>query len=339
MKTIETINTLCKEDAALYRAKRDYLLSNIKTLDSIVRDAIDNGGKVRDAVKEFVKQVGSDAAVQTVASLVNRSAWDGRISTANANWAKAIDEAWDEDAMVRMGAYCKMHMAHLDQTADYLRRDLDTICAELVDELVAENAAELERVKAEQTDATIPEADLDEAVAEEVQKELDAERKAKQEAEQDEAMPIWSTVEHNRKEQRGEYDYHQAILEDVIEYIRDEVDAGEYEDRDALEEALNDELWTVDSVTGNGSGSYTFSRDKAREYVTGNLDLVQEMASDFCVDHAELGKHFVEDDWEWFDVSIRCNLLGWAIGYALDWLESDDRRQPLRYGVGVAVAF
>lgn len=152
-------------------------------------------------------------------------------------------------------------------------------------------------------------------------------------------MPIWSTVEHNRKEQRGEYDYHQAILEDVIEYIRDEVDASEYEDRDALEEALNDELWTVDSVTGNGSGSYTFSRDKAREYVTGNLDLVQEMASDFCVDHAELGKHFVEDDWEWFDVSIRCNLLSWAIGYALDWLESDDRRQPLQYGAGVEVAF
>ena len=176
MKTIETINTLCQQDASLYRAKRDYLLSNIKTLDSIVRDAIDNGGKVRDAVKEFVKQVGSDAAVQTVASLVNRSAWDGRISSANANWAKAVEESWDEDAMVRMGAYCKMHMAHLDQTADYLRRDLDKIIAELVDELVAENAAELERVKAEQTDATIPESELDEAVCEEVQKELDAER-------------------------------------------------------------------------------------------------------------------------------------------------------------------
>lgn len=158
-------------------------------------------------------------------------------------------------------------------------------------------------------------------------------------ASEPEAMPTWSEAEHNRKEQRGEYDYHQAILEDVIEYIRDEVDASEYEDRDALEEALNDELWTVDSVTGNGSGSYTFSRAKAREYVTGNLDLVQEMASDFCVDNAELGKHFAEDDWEWLDVSIRCNLLSWAIGYALDWLESDDRRHPIQYGVGVAVAF
>lgn len=158
-------------------------------------------------------------------------------------------------------------------------------------------------------------------------------------ASEPEAMPTWSEAEHNRKEQRGEYDYHQAILEDVIEYIRDEVDASEYEDRDALEEALNDELWTVDSVTGNGSGSYTFDRAKAREYVTGNLGLVQDMASNFGIDAAELGKHFMADDWEWFDVSIRCNLLGWAIGYALDWLESDDRRHPIQYGVGVAVAF
>lgn len=162
---------------------------------------------------------------------------------------------------------------------------------------------------------------------------------AQAELEKDEAMPIWSTAEHDRKEQRGEYDYHQAILEDVIEYIRDEVDASEYEDRDALEQALNDDLWTVDSVTGNGSGSYTFSRAKAEEYVRGNSDLVREMAEEFCVDKSDLADHFMDDDWEWFDVSIRCYLLSWAIGYALDWLESDDRRQPLRYGAGVAVAF
>lgn len=296
MKTIETINTLCQKDASLYRAHRDELLANIKTLDECVSDAVSNGSKVRDAVKLFVSKVGEYAAKVTVASLINRSAWDGRISTANANWAKSVEDAWDEESMARMYAYAKMHMAHLDQTADYVRRNLDEITAE-----------------------------------------IEAERKAKEE--QDEAMPIWSEAEHNRKEQRGEYDYHQAILEDVIEYIRDEVDASEYEDRDALEEALNDELWTVDSVTGNGSGSYTFDRAKAREYVTGNLDLVQEMASDFCIEDAELGKRFKEDDWEWFDVSIRCNLLSWAIGYALDWLESDDRRHPIQYGVGVEVAF
>ena len=226
MKTIETINTLCKEDAALYRAKRDYLLSNIKTLDSIVRDAIDNGGKVRDAVKEFVKQVGSDAAVQTVASLVNRSAWDGRISTANANWAKAVEDSWDEDAMVRMGAYCKMHMAHLDQTADYLRRDLDTICTELVDELVAENAAEMERVEAEQKSKQEEEQKakaMDEAVQDEMDEEAEAHRTER-------ALAVLGRVvdriDYDRKGRRsawgeGVQRYERELVADLVEAVRD----------------------------------------------------------------------------------------------------------------------
>ena len=131
MKTIETINTLCQKDASLYRAHRDELLANIKTLDECVSDAVSNGSKVRDAVKLFVSKVGEYAAKVTVASLINRSAWDGRISTANANWAKSIEDAWDEESMTRMYAHAKMHMAHLDQTADYVRRNLDEIAAEI----------------------------------------------------------------------------------------------------------------------------------------------------------------------------------------------------------------
>lgn len=310
MKTIETINTLCQQDASLYRAKRDYLLSNIKTLDSIVRDAIDNGGKVRDAVKEFVKQVGSDAAVQTVASLVNRSAWDGRISSANANWAKAVEESWDEDAMVRMGAYCKMHMAHLDQTADYIRRSLDELAAEI----------EAEREESKQTDATIPEADLDEAVCEEAQKELDREEELRHLFDAAKEV-IWDRYEHAKLEMEGIYDYHQAVLSDVIEYIWQEEPWKECNDRDELSDKLNDDLWTVDSVTGNGSGSYTFSRAKAEEFLRGNADLIQEMASEFEMDDGEIGRRFMASDWEWFDVSIRCYLLSWAIQYALDLLQ------------------
>ena len=166
MKTIETINTICQKDASLYRAHRNELLANIQTLDECVSEARDNNESVRNAAKAFVAKVGTFAAKVTVASLINRSAWDGRISSANANWAKAVEESWDEDAMVRMGAYCKMHMAHLDQTADYIRRSLDELAAEI----------EAERAEAKQAEATIPEADLDEAVCEEVQKELDAER-------------------------------------------------------------------------------------------------------------------------------------------------------------------
>lgn len=142
MKTIETINTLCQKDASLYRAHRDELLANIKTLDECVSDAVANGSKVRDAVKLFVSKVGEYAAKVTVASLINRSAWDGRISTANANWAKSVEDAWDEESMTRMYAYAKMHMAHLDQTADYMRRNLDEITAEIETERKAKQEEE-----------------------------------------------------------------------------------------------------------------------------------------------------------------------------------------------------
>ena len=310
MKTIETINTLCQKDASLYRAHRNELLANIQTLDECVSEARDNNESVRNAAKSFIAKVGTFAAKVTVASLVNRSAWDGRISSANANWAKAVEESWDEDAMVRMGAYCKMHMAHLDQTADYIRRSLDELAAEIEDE----------RKEASQTDATIPEADLDEAVCEEVQKEMDREDELRHLF--DAAREVtWDRFEHAKLEEAGIYDYHQAVLSDVIEYIWQEEPWKECNDRDELSDKLNDELWTVDSVTGNGSGSYTFSCAKAEEFLRGNADLIQEMASEFGMDDGEIGRRFMASDWEWFDVSIRCYLLSWAIQYALDLLQ------------------
>lgn len=314
MKTIETINTLCQKDASLYRAHRNELLANIKTLDECVSEARDNNESVRNAAKAFISKVGAFAAKVTVASLVNRSAWDGRISTANANWAKAIDEAWDEDAMVRMGAYCKMHMAHLDQTADYVRRNLDEITAEIEAERKAKQEAE-----AEQTEATITESELDEAVCEEVQKQLDAERR--EELFHRALSTIWDKQEYQHLRSLGIYDYHDAVLTDVIQYIMDEEPERDCLDRDELEEKLNDELWTVDSVTGNGSGSYTFSREEAKHNVSCNVDLVREMAEEFCVEKRDLAQHFLDEDWEWFDVSIRCYLLGWAIHYAMDLLQ------------------
>ena len=62
------------------------------------------------------------------------------------------------------------------------------------------------------------------------------------------------------------YNYLEAITEDVLGYIVENIDLTEYADLEELEAFLNDELWTVDSVTGNASGSYTFNRWTAKEY-------------------------------------------------------------------------
>lgn len=122
------------------------------------------------------------------------------------------------------------------------------------------------------------------------------------------------------------YDYMDSLKSSINDYLENEVD--DYmerleDDRDDFEMDLFDDLWTVDSVTGNGSGSYTFNSQKAKENVVGNMDLVIEMASMFDINNEELGKRFMNEDWEWFDVSIRCYLLGQAISEVLDELENN----------------
>lgn len=62
------------------------------------------------------------------------------------------------------------------------------------------------------------------------------------------------------------YNYLEAVTADVLDYIKDEIDLAEWKgNRDGLEEKLNDDLWTVDSVTGNASGSYYCNAWRAEE--------------------------------------------------------------------------
>lgn len=114
------------------------------------------------------------------------------------------------------------------------------------------------------------------------------------------------------------YNYLEAITDDVMEFIKNEVNLQDYDNEDDLIEYLNDTLWTDDSVTGNGSGSYTFNRYKAKEYVVDNMELVAEMADEFGIDNKTLGEKFRDEDWEYFDVSIRCYLLCQAIMEAIE---------------------
>ena len=119
------------------------------------------------------------------------------------------------------------------------------------------------------------------------------------------------------------YNYLEAVTADVIDFIRDEIDTTEYTDRAALAEYLNDELWTADNVTGNASGSYTFSRYKAQQFVMADQDTVMEALEEFCVDAETIAENFLRQNWEYFDVTARCYVLGQAIEAALDSLEAE----------------
>ena len=115
-----------------------------------------------------------------------------------------------------------------------------------------------------------------------------------------------------------DYNYLEAMKEDVLQYIRDEIDLAEFDSLEELEEKLNDDLWTVDSVTGNGSGSYTFNRYQAEKYICHNLDLLAEALEEFGG-----GADVLKDGAEAADVTIRCYLLGQAIAEALEEIEDD----------------
>lgn len=119
------------------------------------------------------------------------------------------------------------------------------------------------------------------------------------------------------------YNYLEAMVDDIKDYIDENINLEEYEDRQELEEKLNDDLWVEDSVTGNGSGSYTFDRHQSYENVQGDpdaMDYIRDLVSEFGVDAETVAEKFLDEDYEYWDVSIRCYLLGQAIGEALDQL-------------------
>ena len=115
------------------------------------------------------------------------------------------------------------------------------------------------------------------------------------------------------------YDYNTAVTEDVQSYLDDNYSEEELieklaTDRDAFEQELNDTLWTEDSVTGNGSGSYTFNTYEAESNLCHNLDLLVEAIDNMggTIDGA------IRNGAESCDVTIRCYLLSQAISEVLD---------------------
>ena len=118
------------------------------------------------------------------------------------------------------------------------------------------------------------------------------------------------------------YNYLDAMKEDVLTAIRENYTLSDYENREELEERLNEDLWIDDSVTGNASGSYTFNSARAAEYIQEDgEEYVQELISEFGLDAETIANHLF--DYEYWDVSIRCYLLGRAISAALDEIEDE----------------
>lgn len=110
------------------------------------------------------------------------------------------------------------------------------------------------------------------------------------------------------------YDYLKEMKEDIENYINDNDIVVTEENREEVEQDLYDILFVEDSVTGNASGSYTFSIYEAEQNLVGNFDLLREALEEFdCNDISILEKGA-----EYCDVTIRCYLLGQALNEVLD---------------------
>lgn len=121
------------------------------------------------------------------------------------------------------------------------------------------------------------------------------------------------------------YNYYAAMDQDIKNYIAENYTTEELNEKmldlDDFSEEINDDLWTVDSVTGNGSGSYTFSRATAKNYIlsdSDNIDLLREALQEFCVEGDTIAEKFLSEEWEYFDVTIRCYILGGVINDVLE---------------------
>ncbi|MBQ7209562.1 MAG: hypothetical protein IJS05_01505 [Paludibacteraceae bacterium] len=119
------------------------------------------------------------------------------------------------------------------------------------------------------------------------------------------------------------YNYKEAVLDDIREYINDNYEQDELrelltDDRERFEQELYDDLFVSDSVTGNASGSYYCNSWKAEEALCHNMELLGEALNEFGCDSS-----YLERGAEACDVTIRCYLLTQCLSEVLDELEEE----------------
>lgn len=115
------------------------------------------------------------------------------------------------------------------------------------------------------------------------------------------------------------YNYYDAVCNDIRDYINENDIKVTCENREDIYERLYDDLFVSDSVTGNASGSYTFSTYQAEENLLHNLDLLAEACEEFGG-----GVDVLKSGAEACDVTIRCYLLGQCLSDVLDELEQSE---------------
>lgn len=108
-------------------------------------------------------------------------------------------------------------------------------------------------------------------------------------------------------------DYRNEVLDDACRVIDDN---GRWYIENGYDfNAFYDDIWTDDSVTGNGSDSYYFNAHKAKQAISDIIwdDEFRDMCQEWDMD----GANMLANGPEAIDVALRC----YALGFVRDELE------------------
>ena len=113
------------------------------------------------------------------------------------------------------------------------------------------------------------------------------------------------------------YDYRRAITNDIKEYINDNQMFPEPDEtyNDYIRR-LEEDLWDVDEITGNGPFFYA-SEEECEEYVGHGLKFLVEAMMEWGLE-LEKSEHFRDAPARYLDCLIRCYLLYECIEKAVE---------------------
>lgn len=132
------------------------------------------------------------------------------------------------------------------------------------------------------------------------------------------------SIELKERKEFDDYNYHDAVYNDVLDWLENEnttLFPQDYNNAADLADAISEELWACDSVTGNGSGSYWFNAWKAASALAHNYDLMNEVLEEYGTtpDSEQY------DAYEAHDVAIRCYMLHGVIDEAIDAMYDEEQ--------------
>lgn len=114
------------------------------------------------------------------------------------------------------------------------------------------------------------------------------------------------------------YDYYKTVRKDILNNLGNYDSFTDFNNYDEYYKYVYDKLYVDDGVTGKGSGRYFSDIDKTEEALYYNSDLLERANKKFGYTYETTRNKSLNELYEWYDVIIRCYILGDVLGDILE---------------------